>query len=51
MRYAHTLNCTGIASPRVLIPLLEVPQRKDGSVRIPEAPVLYVGGLRVLETL
>jgi len=41
--YVHTLNNTAIASPRVLIPLLEIHQRKDGSVRIPEALVAYTG--------
>ena len=50
VRYAHTLNCTAIASPRVLIPLLEVHQQRDGSVRIPDALVPYMGGLRVLQT-
>ena len=50
VRYAHTLNCTGIASPRVLIPLLEVHQQRDGSVRVPEALVPYMGGVRMLDS-
>lgn len=37
VRFCHTLNNTVVASPRILIPLLEVHQREDGSVRIPEA--------------
>ncbi|WP_010272814.1 serine--tRNA ligase [Paenibacillus senegalensis] len=42
-RYCYTLNNTAVASPRILIPLLENHQREDGSVYIPEAlrPYLY----------
>ena len=47
--YAHTLNCTAIASPRVLIPLLEVHQQRDGRVRVPEALVAHMRGVRMLE--
>jgi seryl-tRNA synthetase len=36
MRFCHTLNNTVIASPRVLIPILENYQNADGSVTIPE---------------
>jgi seryl-tRNA synthetase len=35
-RHCHTLNNTVIASPRVLIALLENHQQEDGRVRIPE---------------
>ena len=41
----HTLNNTAIASPRVLISLLEVHQQADGSVRIPKCLQPYMGGL------
>jgi len=34
--YAYTLNCTMIASPRILIPLLENNQQADGSVKVPK---------------
>jgi len=34
--FCHTLNNTVIASPRVLIPILELNQNADGSVTIPE---------------
>ncbi len=47
--YAHTLNCTAIASPRVLIPLLEVHQQRDGRVRVPEALMAHMRGVRMLE--
>jgi seryl-tRNA synthetase len=35
-RFAFTLNNTGIASPRILIPLLENHQNADGSINIPK---------------
>jgi seryl-tRNA synthetase len=43
-RFVHTLNNTAIATPRVLIPLLENFQEKDGRVRIPEVLRPYMGG-------
>ncbi len=44
VRFVHTLNNTAIATPRILIPLLETHQQADGSVRIPEALRPYMGG-------
>lgn len=44
LRYCHMLNNTAIASPRILIPLLENHQREDGSVYIPEALRPYMQG-------
>ncbi|GCE47217.1 seryl-tRNA synthetase [Thermosporothrix hazakensis] len=44
LKFVHTLNNTAIASPRILIPLLENHQQADGSVRIPEALRPYMGG-------
>jgi seryl-tRNA synthetase len=44
MRFAHTLNDTAIASPRVLIPILECNQQSDGSVVIPSALRPYMAG-------
>lgn len=48
MRFCHTLNNTAIATPRVLVPLLENHQQEDGSVRVPDALQPYLGGLKVL---
>jgi seryl-tRNA synthetase len=39
----HTLNGTALAISRALIALLEIYQQQDGSVRLPEALVPYVG--------
>ena len=44
VRFCHTLNNTVIASPRILIPLLELNQNKDGTINIPEALRPYMGG-------
>jgi len=40
----HSLNNTVLASPRVLIPLLEIHQQADGTVKIPAALRGYLGG-------
>lgn len=47
--FAHTLNNTLIASPRILIPLLENNQQPDGTVRIPKVLEPYMGGRTVIE--
>jgi len=43
--FAHTLNNTVAAPPRMLIAFLENNLQEDGSVRIPEALRMYMGGL------
>lgn len=45
VQFCHTLNNTVIASPRILIPILEIYQQKDGSVKVPEVLVPYMGGI------
>ena len=47
-RFCHTLNNTVIASPRVLIPILELYQNADGSVTVPQALRPYMGGKEVI---
>jgi len=42
--FAHTLNNTVVAPPRMLIPLIENHLREDGSVYIPEVLRPYMGG-------
>ena len=42
--FAHTLNNTCVAPPRMLIALLENNLNADGSIRIPEALRPYMGG-------
>jgi len=49
LRFCHTLNNTVIASPRILIPILELYQQKDGSVVVPAVLRPWMGGREVLE--
>ena len=44
VRFAHTLNNTALASPRILVPLLENHQTADGRVRLPQALRGLMGG-------
>src|SRR3954471_8229755 len=44
VRFAHTLNNTALASPRILVPLLENHQTEDGRVRLPKALQELIGG-------
>ena len=44
VRFTHTLNNTALASPRVLVPLLENHQTADGRVRLPEPLRALMGG-------
>jgi seryl-tRNA synthetase len=48
IRFMHTLNNTVIASPRILIPLLEINQRADGSIAIPEVLQPYMEGMQAI---
>ena len=44
VRFAHTLNNTALASPRILVPLLENHQQADGRVKLPAALHDLMGG-------
>ena len=43
IRYVHSLNSTAIPTPRILVSLVENFQQADGSVKIPEVLVKYLG--------
>lgn len=43
LRYAHSLNCTAIPTPRILVSLVENFQQADGSIRIPDVLRPYMG--------
>ena len=47
--YAHTLNNTVVAPPRMLIALVENNYNEDGSVTIPEVLRKYMGGKEKIE--
>ncbi len=42
--FCHTLNNTVVASPRILIPILELYQNADGSITIPKVLRPYMNG-------
>ena len=46
--FAHTLNNTVVAPPRMLIAFLENNLNADGSVNIPEALRMYMGGMEII---
>jgi seryl-tRNA synthetase len=43
IRYTHSLNCTAIPTPRILVSLVENFQQEDGSIKIPEVLQKYLG--------
>ena len=48
-QYVHTLNGSGLATPRVMIAILENYQQADGSVIIPEVLRPYMGGAEIIQ--
>lgn len=48
VQFCHTLNNTVIATPRVLIPILELNQTEDGKVKIPEVLQPYMDNQQVI---
>lgn len=48
VQYCHTLNNTGIATPRALVPFIEIHQQADGTVKIPAKLQPYLGGKKVI---
>jgi seryl-tRNA synthetase len=43
MRFAHSLNSTAIPTPRILVSIVENYQQADGTIKVPEALIPYVG--------
>lgn len=43
MRFPHSLNSTAIPTPRILVSIVENYQQQDGTIKVPEALVPYVG--------
>jgi seryl-tRNA synthetase len=48
VRFVHTLNGSALAVGRTLVAILENYQQQDGSIRIPDVLVPYMGGLEVI---
>jgi seryl-tRNA synthetase len=49
-KYVHTLNSTCVATSRALVAILENFQQKDGTVKIPDVLVQYMGGKKFIGT-
>ncbi|HTX89795.1 MAG TPA: serine--tRNA ligase [Anaerolineales bacterium] len=47
-RFVHTLNGSGLGMPRTLIAVLENYQQADGSIKVPEALLPWMGGVDVI---
>ncbi|OHA16587.1 MAG: serine--tRNA ligase [Candidatus Taylorbacteria bacterium RIFCSPHIGHO2_02_FULL_45_28] len=43
LRYTHSLNSTAIPTPRILVSLIENYQQDDGTIKVPEPLVSYLG--------
>ena len=48
-RYVHTLNGSGLAVGRTMAAIIENYQQADGSVKVPDVLVPYMGGMEVIE--
>jgi seryl-tRNA synthetase len=48
MRFAHSLNCTAIPTPRILVSLIENYQDAHGNIIIPEVLRPYMGGQEII---
>jgi seryl-tRNA synthetase len=47
MQYAHSLNCTAIPTPRILVSLVENFQQADGTIKIPEVLQPFFGAEQI----
>ncbi|MFA7718140.1 MAG: serine--tRNA ligase [Candidatus Absconditabacterales bacterium] len=47
IKYCYTMNNTAIATPRILIAIIENNQQKDGTIKIPEVLVPYMGKKKI----
>jgi seryl-tRNA synthetase len=47
-RFVHTLNGSGLGMPRTLIAVLETYQQADGSIKVPEALLPWMGGVDII---
>ncbi|KKU50379.1 MAG: Serine-tRNA ligase [Parcubacteria group bacterium GW2011_GWA1_47_10] len=48
-RFVHSLNSTAVATPRILVAIVENYQQADGSIVIPEVLRKYMGGREVIK--
>ena len=50
-RFVHSLNSTAVATPRILVAIVENYQQKDGSIKIPEVLRKYMGDREFIKGL
>ncbi len=43
VRYVHTLNGSGVATPRLMVALLETYQTKNGTIKFPDNVAKFLG--------
>lgn len=48
LKFVHTLNGSGLATPRLLISLVENYQQKDGTIKVPSVLQKYMNGKKVI---
>ncbi len=48
-KLVHTLNCSGVATPRLYAAIIENNQQADGSVKVPKALIPYMGGVEYIK--
>ncbi len=48
-KFVHTLNGSGLGLPRTLIGVMETYQQADGSIRVPEVLIPWMGGIDVIK--
>jgi len=48
LKFVHTLNGSGLATPRLLISLIENNQQKDGSIKVPSVLQPYMNGQKAI---
>ena len=51
VKFAHTLNGSGLATSRIFPALVEQMQQEDGSIKIPEVLRPYMGGLEYIKPI
>ncbi|MES2623115.1 MAG: serine--tRNA ligase [Patescibacteria group bacterium] len=49
MKFTHSLNNTAIATPRILVSIIENNQQADGSIKIPKALLPYMHGSEIIK--
>lgn len=50
MEYTHSLNNTAAATPRLLIAIIENYQQEDGTIKVPDVLVPFMGGKKIIGT-